>query len=100
MRIAELNNIFWTSVDIGMRLARTLIESVGDVLIAPVIVRAAERWTCVIFFTRHCEPFISDGEPAENTGFSQTLAAYNIFGTATERYSWRMSLGGIPWAGD
>ena len=46
----KLKSILWITVDMGMRLAWIAVESVGDVLIAPVIVNAAECCICVIFF--------------------------------------------------
>lgn len=69
----------------GMRLACISVVSVGDVLIAPVMVMAAECWICVNFLTMPCEPLVSNCDPVLKTGLSQMLAMYSIFGTAIEQ---------------
>ena len=85
MQIDKLNSTFWTRVGMGMRLACISMASVSDVLIALVMVMAAECWICVNLLTMPCEPRVSDCDPALKMGLSQMLAMYSIFGTAIEQ---------------
>jgi len=59
----------------GRRLVWISTESVGEVLIAPVMTSAAVLWACVIFLAISCEPHSGLLESMQSSSLIQTLAA-------------------------
>jgi len=63
------------SSGMGRRLVWISTESVGEVLIAPVMTSAAVLWACVIFLAISCEPHSGLLESMQSSSLIQTLAA-------------------------
>jgi len=80
-----------------MRLACTSRESVGDVLITPVIASVAALCVDSIFSAVPFEPCSLLFDEWEYVGCNHSAATYYvILGTATDWYSCLMSLAGTP----
>jgi len=82
---ADWKRTCWNIKSVGSRLVCTFRESVGVVLIVPVMASAAVHWVDPIFLAIPFEPLnlLSDGWAKD--GCSHTAATYVILGIATER---------------